>query len=84
MRTWLMLWGMWCLVLKSCQCFRDIVKHGYMYSSSFVVPIEIHAEVSLSVPVVRAPVVFAEDGDKMFGMFTSYIFYSKVVHTQRE
>ncbi len=84
MRIWLMLWATWWLVLKSCQCFRDIVKHGYMYSSSCVVPIKIHAKVLLSVPVVQAPVVFAEDGSKMFGMFAAYIFYSKVIHTQRE
>ncbi len=72
-------------MLKSCQFFRDIlVKHGYMYSSSCVVPIKIHAKVLLSVPVVQAPVVFAEDGGKMFGVFAAYIFYSKVVHTQRE
>ena len=79
-----MLWGTWWLALKSCQCFRDIVKHGYMYSSSCVVPIEIHAEVLLPIPVVQAPVVFAEDGGKMFGVFGAYIFYSNVVHTQRE
>ncbi len=63
--------------MKSCQCFRDIVKHGYMYSLSCVVPIKIHAKVSLSVPVMRVPVVFAEDGGKMFGVFAAYIFYSK-------
>ncbi len=63
--------------MKSCQCFRDIVKHGYMYSPSCVVPIKIHAEVSLSVPVVQAHEVFAEDGGKMFGVFAAYIFYSK-------
>ncbi len=55
-----------------------------MYSLSYVVPIKIHAKVLLSVPVVRAPVVFAEDGGKMFGVFGAYIFYSNVVHTQRE
>jgi hypothetical protein len=38
----------------------------------------------MSIPVVQAPVVIAEDGGKMFGVFAAYIFYSKVVHTQRE
>ncbi len=84
MQMWLMLWGTWWLVLKSCQCFRDIVKHGYMYSLSCVVPIEIHAKVLLSVPVMQAPVVFAEDGGEMFGVFVAYIFYSKVVNAQRK
>jgi hypothetical protein len=79
-----MLWGTWWLVLKSCQCFRDIVKHRYMYSSSCVVPIKIHAKVSLSIPVVQAPVVFAEDGGKVFGMFAAYILNSKVINTQQE
>jgi hypothetical protein len=52
-----------------------------MYSSSCVVSIEIHAKVSLSITVVRAPVVFAKDGGEMFGVFAAYIFYSEVVHT---
>ncbi len=73
-----MLWGTQWLVLKSRQCFRDIVKHGFMYSASCVASIEIHAEVSLSVPAMRAPVVFAEDGGKVFGMFGPIYFIPKL------
>ncbi len=55
-----------------------------MYGSSRVVPINIHAEVSLSVPVMGALIVFIEDRGKMSGVFAADVLYPKVVHSECE
>jgi len=47
-----MLRDAWSWMLKTCECFGDVVEHGGMDRSSFVIPVDGHAEVPLFVPIV--------------------------------
>ncbi len=71
-------------MLKTCERFGDIVERGDMDSSSRVIPVDVNAKIPLTVPIVQALVVFAEDGGEVFGMFTADILDAKVVHTKCE
>ncbi len=51
----------WRCMLKTCEHFGDIVKHGDVDSSSRVIPINVHAKILLTIPIVRALVVLAKD-----------------------
>ncbi len=79
-----MLRDAWRCMLKTCECFGDIVEHGDVDSSSHVIPVDVHAKIPLTVPIMQALVVFAEDGGKVFGVFLSNIFDAKIVHTKCE
>jgi hypothetical protein len=61
----------WRCMLKTCERFGDIVEHGDMDSLSRVIPVDVHAKIPLTVPIMRALVVFAEDGGKVFSVFGS-------------
>ena len=71
-------------MLKTCERFRDIVKHGDVNSSSRAIPVNIHAKILLTVPIVQALVVLAEDGGEVFCMFTADILDAKIAHTKCE
>jgi hypothetical protein len=71
-------------MLKTCERFGDIVKHGGMDSSSRVIPVDGHAQIPLTVPIMRALVVLAENGGKVFGVFAANILAAKIVHTKCE
>jgi hypothetical protein len=71
-------------MLKTCEHFGDIVKHGDVDSSSRVIPVDVHAKIPLTVPIVRALVVLAEDGGEVFGKFAANILDAKIVHTKCE
>ncbi len=68
-------------MLKTCERFRDIVEHGDVYSSSCVIPVNVHAEIPLTILIMRALVVLAENGCEVFGVFTAIILDAKIVHT---
>ncbi len=70
--------------MKTCERFGDIVEHGDVDSSSRVIPVDVHAKIPLTIPIVQAFVVLAEDGDKVFGMFAANILDAKIVHTKCE
>jgi hypothetical protein len=74
----------WSCMLKTCERFGDIVKHGDVDSLSCVILVDVHAEIPLTVPIVRALVVLAEDGGKVFGVFAANILDAKIVHTKCE
>jgi hypothetical protein len=84
MRVWLILRDVWRCMLKTCERFGDLVKHGGVDSLSHVIPVDDHAQVPLTIPIVQALVVLAENGGKMFGMFTANILDAKIVHTKCE
>ncbi len=71
-------------MLKMCEHFGDIFEHGDMDSSSCVIPVDVHAEIPLTIPIVRALVVLAEDGGEVFGVFVADILDAKIVHTKCE
>ncbi len=71
-------------MLKTCERFRDIVEHGDVDSSSCVIPVNAHAEIPLTNPIVRALVVLAEDGGMVFGVFAADLLDAKIVHTKYE
>jgi hypothetical protein len=71
-------------MLKTCERFGDVAKHGGVDSSSHVIPVDGHAQVLLTIPIVQALVVLAENGGKVFGMFTANILDAKIVHTKCE
>ena len=47
-----MLRDAWSWMLKTCECFRDVVEHGDVDRSSYVIPVDGHAKVLLSIPIV--------------------------------
>ncbi len=61
-----------------CKHFGDKVEHGYVDSSSHVIPVNDHAKIPLTIPILQALVVLAEDGGKVFGMFAADIFDAKI------
>jgi hypothetical protein len=84
MGVWLVLRDAWRCMLKTCERFRVIVEHGDMDSSSCVVPVNVHAKILLSIPIVRALVVLAEGGGEVFGVFAANILDANIVHTKYE
>jgi len=50
-----------------------------VHFSAVIVPVDVHAEVFLSVPVHRTLVVFVEDVFEVFCMLAPNVFYSEVV-----
>ncbi len=79
-----MLRDAWRCMLKMCERFGGVVKHGGVDSLSRVIPVNGHAQVSLTVPIMRALVVLDENGGKVFGMFAANILDAKIVHTKCE
>ncbi len=84
MRVRLVLRDAWRCTLKTCECFGDILEHGDVDSSSRVIPVDVHAKIPLTVPIMRALVVLAEDGGKVIGVFVANILDAKIVHTKCE
>ncbi len=86
MGVWLVLRDAWRCMLKTCERFGEIVKHGDVDSSSRVIPVDVHAKIPFTVPIVQALVVLAEDGGKVFGMFmfAADILDAKIIHTKCE
>jgi hypothetical protein len=80
----LVLRNVWRCMLKMCERFGDINKHGDVDSLSRVIPVDVHAKIPLSIPIVQALVVLAEGGGKLFGMFAADILDAKIVHTKCE
>ncbi len=48
-----------------------------MDSSFHVIPVDIHVKIPLTVQIMQALVVLAEDGGEVFGMFAADILDSK-------
>jgi hypothetical protein len=42
-------------------------------------PVNVHSQVALSVPILRAFVMFIEDGGKVFGVLATNVFDAKIV-----
>jgi hypothetical protein len=42
----------WRCMLKTCERFGDIVMHGDVDSSSRVIPVDVHAKILLTIPIV--------------------------------
>ncbi len=66
-------------VLKTSECLGHVFKHEDMYFFVAVVPVYVHSQVALAIPILRAFVMLIEDGGKVFGMFTSNVLDAKVV-----
>ncbi len=66
-------------MLKSCECLRHVFKHGDEYFFVIVVPVDVHSQVAMSVPILQAFVMFVEDGGKVFNMLATNVFDAKVV-----
>ncbi len=79
-----MLRDAWRCMLKTCEHFGDVVKHEGGDSSSCVIPVDGHAQVPLTIRIMQALVVLAENGGKVFGMFAANILDAKIDHTKCE
>ena len=66
-------------MLKTCERFGDMVKHGDVDSSSCVIPVDVHAKIPLTIRIMCALLVLAENGCAVFGMFTADILDAKIV-----
>ncbi len=80
----MMLRDAWSWMLKTCECFGNVVEHGGVNHSSYVISVDGHAEVPLSIPIVRALVVLAENGGEVFSMFAADILNAKIIYTKCE
>ncbi len=79
-----MLRDAWRCMLKMCEHFGDVVKHGGVDSSTHIISVNGHAQVSLTVPIRQALVVLAANGGKVFSVFAADILDAKIVHTKCE
>ena len=79
-----MLRDAWRCMLKRCERFEEVVKYGGVDSSSRVIPVDGHAQVPLTIPIVQALAVLAENGGKVFGVFAADILNAKIIHTTCE
>jgi hypothetical protein len=70
----------WCCVLKSSECLRHVLKHRDVYFFVIVVPVNVHSQVALSVPILRAFVMIVEDGGEVFGMLTTNVFDAEIIY----
>ncbi len=52
--------------------------------SLLIVPINVHAEVFLAIPILRALVVHVENVEQVLCMFLANIFHAKIVDAERE
>ena len=57
-------------------------KHGEVYLTIRVVPVDVHSKVPWSGPVVWNGVVLAEDGHEVVAMMFAYVLDTKIVHTE--
>jgi hypothetical protein len=60
------------------------IQAWYVYFFVIVVPVDVHSQVVLSVPILQAFVMFVEDGGEVFGMLLTNVFDAKVVNALRE
>ncbi len=81
-RVRLILRDAWRCMWKTCERFGEVVKHGGVDSSSRVIPVNGHAQVPLTVLILRALVVLAENGGKVFGVFAADILDAEIVLTK--
>ena len=72
------------LVLEPCEAFGGIFKHGYMYCPYCVIPVNDHAKVPLTIPIMGALVVLTENGGEVFGMLTADVLDAKIIHASCE
>jgi hypothetical protein len=79
-----MLRDAWRCILKRCESFGEVVKHGGVDNLSRVISVDGHAQVPLTVPILRALVVLAENGGKVRGVFAADIIDAKNFHTKCE
>ncbi len=49
-----------------------------------IVPINVHAEVFLAIPILRALVVHVENLEQMLGVFSANVFHAEIVNAERE
>ncbi len=52
--------------------------------SLLVVPINVHADVFLAVPILRELVVHAENLEHVLGVFSANLFHAKIVDAEHE
>jgi hypothetical protein len=52
--------------------------------SMLIVPINVHAEVFLAIPILRALVVHVENLEQMLGVFSANVFHAEIVNAERE
>jgi hypothetical protein len=78
MGIWLMLRDVSWLVLELCEGFGDVFK--YMDRPSCVIPVDVHAKVPLTVPIMGALVVLAESGGDMFGVVTTNVLDAQIIY----
>ena len=55
-----------------------------MYCMTHVVPIDVHSQVTLSLPILQTHVVRVENFEQVLSMFPTNIFYPEVVNTEHE
>ncbi len=70
----------WCCMLKSSECLRHVFKHGDVYFFVIVVPVDVHSQVVLSIPILQAFVMFIEDGGKVFGVLATNVFDAEIIN----
>ena len=70
----------WCCVLKSSECLRHVFKHGDVYFFVAGVPVYVHSQVALAIPILQAFVMFVEDGSEVFGVLATNVFDAEIIN----
>ena len=78
-RIWLPLFRR-CDMLELFERLLNVARHGEMYLSLLVVPIQCDAYVPLSVPFSGDCIVLFQSLFEMKSVLFAHIFYSKVIH----
>jgi hypothetical protein len=66
-------------MLKTSECLGHIFKHGDVYFFVAGVPVYVHSQVALAIPILQAFVMLIIDGGKVFGVFAYNVPDAKVV-----
>jgi hypothetical protein len=73
-----------CTVLETREGLGNVVNHCDVDLVAIVVPVHVHAKVSVSVPVNGTFVVFLKNLCKMVGVLPPDILYAKAISTESE
>jgi len=71
-------------MLKTCERPGDIIEHGDGDSLSLLNPVDVHAGILVSITIMQALVVLAENGGRVFGVFAANILDAKIIHAKCE
>ena len=71
-------------MVESGECLFYVEEHGEVDLEDLIIPVEVNAEVAISLPIMGDGVMLLEDGHEVLRMLFADVFYSKVVNSNCE